>query len=307
MSQPQAYLNGQFVPQSEASVPFNDAGFVLGATITEQLRTFAGRLFRLENHLARLSRSLRITGIDPGCPIEELGNVACELTGRNHPLLEAGDDLGLCIFVTPGPYASFNEGNAGAPTVGMHTYPLPFGQWADKYTRGESLVVSSIQQISPRSWPAELKCRSRIHYYLADQESAAKNKEPGARPLLLDAAGHVTETSTASIVVFSRARKLIAPKSEKVLPGISLTVVRELAERLELGYCEQDLTPREVGQAGEMIITSTPFCLLPVVRLDGEPIGNGRPGEVFGRLLAAWNELVGLDITVQAGRFAHPR
>src|SRR5207253_2378979 len=141
------------------------------------LRTFGGQLFRLPQHLQRLRHSLAICGIEPDLKLSEFARIAEDLIARNHPLFAAGDDLGLSIFVTPGPYAALSGQRTGKPTVGLHTFPLAFDLWADKYADGVSLVTTSIQQVPPHCWPPELKCRSRMHYYLADREAAAK--EPG--------------------------------------------------------------------------------------------------------------------------------
>jgi len=302
MNEPEAFLDGRWIPAGEAAVPVGDAGFVLGATVAEQLRTFAGQLFRLEAHLARLERSLRIVQIEPGMTMDQFAEVARELVDRNHRLLDTGDDLGLSIFVTPGPYAAFSPSATEKPTVCLHTYPLPFRSWAEKYERGESLVVTDVRQVSPCSWPPELKCRSRMHYYLADRRAAAA--EPGARALLLDEQGLVTETSTANVLIFNSGEGLISPPAERILRGISLTMLFELAERLGIPTGRRDLTPEHVASAEEVLLVSTPFCLLPVTRFDGRPIGEGKPGSLFCRLLAAWSESVGVDLAAQARRFA---
>src|SRR5205807_1582292 len=147
-------------------------GFVLGATVTEQLRTFHGRLFRTARHLERLRHSLDVCGIDPPIDMAEFGRIAEELVARNHPLLAPGDDLGLAIFVTPGAYAAL-AGRESPPTVGLHTFPLAFSRWAKSYRGGVALVTTSIEQVPPQCWPAELKCRSRMHYYLADKQADA--------------------------------------------------------------------------------------------------------------------------------------
>lgn len=174
-----AYLNGQFIPEESITVPVYDAGFVQGITVAEQLRTFGGKLFRLDQHLRRLQRSLeiiRITDVD----LISLGKAAQTLAEHNHQLLAAGDDLGLSLFVTPGPYPTFAPPGPQRPTVGMHTYPIPFHLWNGKYASGERLIVSSVRQVPNNCWPLELKCRSRMHYYLADRE--AREREPDARP-----------------------------------------------------------------------------------------------------------------------------
>ncbi len=303
MDEPQAYLNGRFVPAAAASLGVTDAGFVLGATVAEQVRTFAGKLFRLEDHLARLSESLRTVGVEPDVDTVELAGLAEELAGRNHRLLEKGDDLGLSIVVTPGPYPTFSPaGESSRPTVCMHTYPLPFRLWAEKYRSGQPLLTSDVRQVSPECWPPGLKCRSRMHYYLADRRVA--RIEPDARALLLDRDGLVTEASTANILVFKSPQGLLSPPYERILRGISLKVMIELADRLGIRTTQGNLTPRDVATADEALLTGTSSSLLPVTRLDGHPIADGKPGKLFARLLRAWSELAGVDIAAQAERFS---
>jgi branched-subunit amino acid aminotransferase/4-amino-4-deoxychorismate lyase len=139
-----------------------------------------------------------------------------------------------------------------------------------------------------------------MHYYLADRQAAAR--DPHARALLLDGQGFVTEASTANVLIYRAGDGLAWPPTTKVLPGISLAVVVELAGRLGIPCGERDLTPNDVASADEVFLSSTPFCLLPVTRLNDRPIGAGRPGELFARLIAAWNEMAGLDIIAQAER-----
>src|SRR5438045_7872409 len=100
--EPLAYLNGRYVPLSQAAVSVFDVGFLQGVTVAEQLRTFGGRLFRLDLHLARLQRSLDLIGVDPGMLLVELGKIATALVEQNRALIDPGDDLGATIFVTPG-------------------------------------------------------------------------------------------------------------------------------------------------------------------------------------------------------------
>lgn len=302
MDEPQAYLNGEFVPASSAAVSPSDAGFIWGATVVEQLRTFAGRLFRPDDHLARLEQSLSIVGIEPGVGRQELAKVAEELVAHNHRLLAPGDDLRLTVFVTPGPHPAYSPPGPAEPTVCLHTSPLPFRLWADKYETGQALITTDVEQVSPKSWPPSLKCRSRMHYYLADRQAAMA--EPGARALLLDHQALVTEASTANVMVLTAADGLLSPPEDKVLQGISLAQVTKLADKLGIPTARRELTLDDIASAEEAILTSTSFCLLPVTRLNGRPIANGAPGRVFRRLLAAWSELVGIDIAAQAKRFA---
>lgn len=299
---PLALLNGRFIPAAELTIPAYDAGFVLGATVSEQLRTFGGKLYKLDEHLARLRRGLEITTIDAGCTVEQLAAWANELAAANHKLLDPADDLGLSIFITPGPYGTFAPPEAERrATIGMSTYPLPFHLWADKYETGDHLVESSVRQVSAESWPRELKCRSRMHYYLAEQE--VRRRSPGARPLLLDEHGNVNETPTANVVAV-QGDDVLSPPIESILPGISLDAVNELLPTFDMRLVVQPMKIQNLRTANEILLTSTPFCLLPVVKLDDAPIGDGRPGPVYRKLLEAWSGDVGVDIAAQAKRFA---
>lgn len=295
--QPIAYLNGDWIAASELRLPVTDAGFVQGVTVAEQLRTFAGGIFQLKSHLDRLSRSLQIVGVSVPGGVTSLEGPATELVQRNHSLLAAGDDLGLCIFVTPGDYGTFVE-SVPEPRVAMHTFPIPFRLWAAHYDEGQCLSVPSVRQVPSSSWPAELKCRSRMHYYLADREAAGKI--PGARALILDQQDNVLETSSANIVAYFDGEGLVSPPNDSVLPGISISFLREIAQSLGIGYVERVLRMDELARADEVYLTSTSPCVLPVIRCDDIIFGSGRPGPVFASLLQSWSDRVGRDIRQQA-------
>lgn len=295
---PQAYLNGQWIDASQAAIPVFDAGFVLGATISEQLRTFKGELFELDQHLARLERSLAVVGIPLPEPVERIAEIATRLVTQNVTGLAPTSDLGLAILVTPGPYATLSPGIAVGPTLCLHTYPLPFELWAGKYAAGQHLVVTDVRQVPPACWPPEIKCRSRMHYYLADREASLR--EAGARALLVDLDGFVSETSTANVLAWFEREGLVSPPRDLILPGISLAVTRELAAELGMACSERPLTTAELAAADEVLLTSTPFCILSATGLDGRPISAGKPGPIFRQLLAAWNGRAGMDVMQQA-------
>jgi branched-chain amino acid aminotransferase len=300
---PLALLNGRMIPAAELTIPVYDAGFVLGATVSEQLRTFAGKIYKLDEHLARLRRGLEITEIDAGCTVEQLAAWANELVAANHKLLDPADDLGVSIFVTPGPYATLAPPDVPrTPTIGISTFPLPFHLWAEKYESGELLVISEVLQLWPGSWPADLKCRSRMHYYLADKE--VSKRYPGARALLEDAYGYISETATSNVAYVKQSNDLATRHRSDVLPGISLATIIDLSQRLEISFNEEWPTRLALTEAMEVLITSTPFCMLPVVRIDDAPILDGRPGPVYRKLLDAWSGDVGVDIAAQARQFA---
>jgi branched-subunit amino acid aminotransferase/4-amino-4-deoxychorismate lyase len=240
-------------------------------------------------------------GIELPLSTEELQRAAIDLAARNHALLSSGDDLGLSIYVTPGVYSTFARADSGAPLLGMHTYPLPFSQWQRKYEQGESLVTTEVRQVPQECWPLELKCRSRMHYFLADKR--AREIERGARALMRDIDGFVTEATTANLLVYNRDVGLVSPPKERILPGISMAMVEKLAGELKIPFSHRNLIEMDVGEADEVLLTSTSPCVWPVTRLNGKPIADGKRGPVARRLLACWSEAVGLDIEAQASAF----
>jgi branched-subunit amino acid aminotransferase/4-amino-4-deoxychorismate lyase len=293
----QAYLNGAWVEARDLAIPVGDLGFLLGATVVERLRTFNARPFRVEQHLARLRHSLEIVGWNAEALTAEVREAIAAFVDVNAEHIAPGDDWSITSFVTPGETA-----DAARPTVCVHGGPIPFSAWAHKFEEGVDVCITDVRQVPQNCWPSELKCRSRMHYYLADQEAARQC--PGARALLLDQQGYIGEASTANVVAYYPDRGLITPRLGGVLPGISQQFLFELADELGIPHGEADVTPAELAAASEVMLTSTSICIQPVVKLDAKPIASGRPGPIYRNLLAAWSEKVGVGIAAQARQYA---
>lgn len=300
MSEPLVYLNGKMVPASQAHVAIYDAGIVLGATVTEMTRTFRKQLFRLDDHIDRLFRSLKYTRMEIGLSKEQVCEISRELVAHNGKLADPADELGLIHFVTAGEFpvyaGSAGKGARTTPTVCAHTFPMPFEFWAAKLESGAHLVTPSIRHVPPQCYDPKMKYRSRMHYYLADKE--AQLVDPDASALLLDLDGNVTETGGANFLMVERGI-IVSPTTFNTLPGISRATVIELAAKLGIPIVEKDIQVHSVMNADEAFLATTPYCLLPVTKLNGVAIGDGRPGPMYRRLMAAWSELVGIDIERQ--------
>src|SRR5262249_37624544 len=165
MSEPLAYLNGQLLPQSRLALPFFDAGFVYGATVTDLVRTFNHRPFRLADHVARFRRSCELARVPLPASDAELADGPQQLVGHNAALLQPGQDLAVVLFATPGTvphYAGLEAG--GGPTLGAHTFPLPFARYAGYLRDGVRLVVPSVRQVPAECVDPRIKQRSRLHW-----------------------------------------------------------------------------------------------------------------------------------------------
>jgi branched-chain amino acid aminotransferase len=297
------WLDGRFLPRSRLALSPIDGGFVLGAAVAEQLRTFRGELFLPEEHAERLAEGLSIVGIESPWPIADLFAAAAELARHNWCLGPESTDLGVSVVVTPGDLASQSVGRPatlafpGRARAMIHSFPLAFASWAQDYDRGVRLVTVSVRQVPQACWPSRLKCRSRMHYHLAERE--AHGISPGSRPLVCHDDGRISETPTANVVAVADGR-LVSPPETDALPGVSLGFLRRLAEAEGLPWLERPLSIRDCLAADELLLTSTPSCLLPAVSLDGAAIGAGVPGPMFHRLLTGWSRSCGMDIRRQA-------
>ena len=300
MSEPRVYLNGEMMPASKASIGIYDYGVVMGATVTEMARTFRQRLYRLDDHLNRLRRSLRYVRFDIGMAAAELGEICEAVVEHNASLLGPDDELGLVIFVTAGENRIY-AGNAAtkpepSPTVCVHTFPLPFGLFAEKMRSGVHVVTPAIRHMPAQCLDPKMKCRSRMNYYLADQQ--ARLVDPDAVALLLDLDGNVTETSSANFQIVDGGT-IVSPAAGQTLSGVSRMTAMELARRLGIAIVERDFQPFDVINADEAFLTTTPYCIMPATKINGVEIGDGKPGPVFRKLVAAWSEEVGVDILGQ--------
>jgi branched-chain amino acid aminotransferase len=302
-----AWLNGEIIPAEQAAVPVFDLGVVAGASVTEMIRTFNHKPYRLSDHLDRLSQSLDMMGFETPFSRADLEAAVTQVIGENTSALEPANDIGVIVFVTAGlnptylGAAATNSVRFGHGTACVHTFQLPFNFWASKYTTGQRLATSSVAAISPQALNPQAKHRNRLHWYLADREVRSANA--GTSVLMTNSSGHVTETSAGNFYLLRNKTIRTAP-ADLVLGGISQAALREIAG--EFGYRWETalITLDDILASDEAWTTSTPYCLLPVTEFNNKPIGDGRPGLAFQELIAAWSNAVNLDIVAQATQAA---
>jgi branched-chain amino acid aminotransferase len=300
-NEPVVYLRGQFMPASEARISIYDFGIVLGATVTDLLRTFKHRPYRLEDHVRRFYDSCKYARIQSPLTPAETARVTEELIARNSAFLAPEEDLAVVYFITPGENLVY-AGSAAAsplttPTFCIHSFPLPVQLFRRLFTDGAHLVTPSTRHVPPQCVDPKIKNRSRLHFWLAEQE--AHLVDPAAMPVLLDLGGNLTETGGGNVLVVKDGA-VLSPSPRNILLGISRKVVTELCRKLAIRFAERDLQVHDAMTADEVLISTTPYCLAPVVKFNGVTVGDGKVGgPVFERLLAAWSEEVGLDIRAQ--------
>ena len=311
MNTPLAFINGRFVPFAEATLPLHDAGFVSGATVVDNARTFRHQLFRWADHLKRFRRDCDLCFVPLELTDAQLTATALELVSHNAKLLPLGGELQLVTFATPGQLGFYlGETENGPPTLGMVTYPLPFGRYRRFFTEGVTLAVAGVQHSDEFDLlPPVVKHRSRMHWHIASHQM----KTPGAVPVLLSQRG-VGDTSIGAILAVA-GDTVIRSVPGTVQDSISVRVVIELCgqlglkcagEPLDLRYFCRPVNSTEsntvIPRVSELLLAGTGFCLAGVRRFACRERGRDYawPGQVLSKLLAAWSDMVGVDI---AGQF----
>ena len=291
----QIWLNGEYVERDKATISMNDRGFKLGDVVFDTSRTFNGTVFRLRDHLIRLYRSLKFVRLDPGMSIDEMERLTLEVVARNEEVRSSlNDDYMITQIVTGG------SGQRGEPpNVSIWLSPLGAPRWAPAYEVGTHAVIPKTRAYSPESLDPKVKHYSRMNFVLAELEAA--DVDPDALPLLLDTDGNVSEGTGANFMIVTDGT-LRTPRDTSTLQGVSRMAALEIADTLGIPTIEDDLQPYDLYTADEAFFTSTPFCILPVGRVDNRQIGDEVPGPVTNQFLAAWSERVGLDIVDQLRR-----
>jgi branched-chain amino acid aminotransferase len=289
-----AFHNGRFVPYSELRIAPHDAGFVFGATATDFCRTYAHKLFRWPDHLARLRRDCEACHVPLPYTDAELTAAAETLVTENAKGLPANDDLAVITFATPGPlgYMIGEEAN-GPPTVAMHTFTIPKERYRRFFTEGVTLAFAGFLPEFD-GVPAGAKHRSRIHWWVSSRTS-------GFVPVL--SGSKVAPDTAIGAVLTVRKGAIEYPAAGLVLDSISLRVVLELAAKIGVECRERSGWAFNTVKDGtsELLLAGSAFGVVGVRRflmLKGVQDYTW-PGPVFLKLAAAWSELVGVDIVRQ--------
>ncbi len=294
-----AYLNGQFVPESECKFHVSDRGIYKGDLVYDVERTFNGKIYRLREHLERLYRSLTYVRIDPGMSLDEMEELTLDVVKRNEHLMEPGSDLQVTQIVTRGHGVKVTD--VVAPTICIRVRPIDFGQYAHFYNDGAHVVFPRTRSYSPQSLDPKIKHYSRMNFALAELETA--DIDPDAYAVLLDLEGNISENTAGNFFIVTKG-VLRTAGDRGLLQGISRMTVLELAQQMGIPTSEEDLQPYDAYTADEAFLTTTSYCVLPVGRIDNRPLAQKAPGPITKRLWAAWSEMVGLDIVDQAQRCA---
>lgn len=277
------YLNGEYLRLCDAKVSVLDRGFIFGDGCYEVVPVYGQRLFRFEEHMARLERSLAKLRIpNPHSRMEWLERMRKLIAA--HADREGAQDQLVYLQLTRG--------------VALRDHVMP-----PDITPTVFMMVSTMKPATPEQrhsgvacttardfrWErGDIKSISLLGNVLARQMSA----DQGAAETIMFRDGHLTEASASNVWIVHEGAVLGPPKSEHVLEGIRYGLIAELCEELGIGFNLRPISEAEVFAADEIMLSSATKEVLPVTRLDGEPVGHGagkgKPGPVYARLYEAY-------------------
>ena len=259
------FLNGRFVERGEAAVPALDRGLLYGYGLFETMRSYGGRVFRLEEHYRRLVEGAAVLDLPPAFTLDDL-RVAVDALLESNGLADAY----LRLTVTAGPTP--DDGGA-SPSVLLVARPLS-GYPPDLYQRGMAAVTSTTRrnEASPLS---RVKSLNYLDNLLAREEARRRGADEA---ILLNTRGLVAEGSASNVFLVS-SEGLLTPSIESgALPGITRATVIELAREAGIACLEDEIEAATFAGAAEAFLTNSIMEVMPLTRIDGRAVGGGGPG-----------------------------
>ena len=261
------HLNGRLVPESEARIDPADRGLTLGDGLFETLRVRDGRLLRLSRHLARLRAGAAVLGLDVPCSDQDLGRHLAETLAAN-----GLHDGALRLTLTRGP-----AGRGLLPPAGTDPTLMITASALDAPAAPASAIIATVTRRNEHSPLAGCKCLNFLDNILARQEAEKRGADEA---LLLNTAGRLAEASAANLFLVLDGELLTPPLADGALPGVMRADVME-----RLGGRESPLAPADLSRASEAFLTNS-LTIRPLTRVDGVPLGGGRPGPLTDEAMA---------------------
>lgn len=273
------FVNGRFSPLAEATVSVEDRGFQFGDGIYEVIRTYHGKPFHLDAHLARLERSARAIELPLPWTIQQWATYIHDGIERSgYP--ESKVYLQLTRGVAPRDHAFPASARPTSVMTVREMKPVD-----------PALQTAGVAVITMDDWRWG-RCDIKSVNLLPNVMARQKAKQAAAFEAIFVRQGQVTEGAVSNVMIVKTGRVLTAPEGERILSGVTRTLVLELARKEGLPVEERFVSGDELRRADEVFLTGTTVEVLPVVRVDGQPIGSGKPGPVTLKLQAAFRQFV---------------
>lgn len=279
------FISGKLYDKQDAKISVYDHGLLYGDGVFEGIRSYAGKVFRLEEHLERLWKSAKAIALEIPMTRQALGQAIYDTLAAND-----FQDAYIRLVVTRGSGTlGLDPNKCSNPEVIIITdlialYP------AEYYQQGMEIVTAS----TIRNHPAALSPRIKSLNYLNNILAKIEGKRAGCEEaLMLNVRGEVAECTGDNLFLVRNGALLTPPLDAGILEGVTRDAVIELALAAKIEFREMTLTRHDIYVADECFLTGTAAEVVPVVKIDGRPIGDGAPGPITGQLMRAFHELVG--------------
>ncbi|MEC7921243.1 MAG: aminotransferase class IV [Chloroflexota bacterium] len=292
------YFNGNYVPENEAKVHFRDRSFKYGDGVFDMTRTFGHKIFKIEEHVERLYKSLNYMDIKIDISKNEMVDISKAVLEKNLHLLGPNEDYWVGQRISRGVDRVGGEqwDLDGGPTVIVECAPLPLKPRASLYETGIKVWTPSTRRTPFQSMSPRAKTHNYINLILGDNEVKRIDKDAWA--ILLDLNGNITEGMGSNIFTVV-GETVYTPKSQHVLGGISRETVIEQAGKIGINVIEKDIEVYEAINSDEVFLTSTSLCICPVTFFNGKKVGNETYGPITKRLIESYKDLVSYDFVNQ--------
>lgn len=296
------YFNGRLIAEAEARISIYDSALMFGDMVFEMTRSFGKQQFKLREHIDRLYAGIKILRIPLAMTPGQMEAACLETIEANDHLFAADDEHRLMIDVTRGLLGIYQgiDGLHKGPNVIIADFPLRWtvAGMSRLFDAGINAVITSQRAIPASLLDPKVKNRSRIHYLMANIEVSQVAGENNWA-LLEDPDGFIAEGTGDNFFIIKNG-VVITPEGRNILRGISRAfVMDELCPKLGIPVAEKNIEPYDVYTADEAFVTGTPFCMLPVTKLNGTAVGTGKVGSMFDTLIRSWSDETGVDIVEQ--------
>ncbi len=280
----QIYIAGKFYDKEDAKISVYDHGLLYGDGVFEGMRSYSGKVFRLKEHLDRLYESARAISLTIPISPEEMEKATYETLQKNNLI-----DAYIRLIVTRGAGSlGLDPNRTSNPQIiiiadSISLYPEEF------YQNGLKIITAS----TIRNHPAALSPRIKSLNYLNNIMAKIEGLQAGCiEALMLNHKGEVAECTGDNIFIVKRGVLMTPPKDAGILEGITRNAILDIAKELGITAFEQTMTRHDLFVADECFLTGSAAEVIPVVTIDGRPIGDGSVGPVTKRLLEAFKKHV---------------
>jgi branched-chain amino acid aminotransferase len=279
----QIYIDGEFFDQADAKVSVFDHGLLYGDGVFEGIRFYNGRVFRMEAHMDRLWESARSICIEIPISREEMDEALLETIRQN----DLRDGYVRLIVTRGVGNLGLNPVHCKRPSVIIIASTVALYS-EEVFRRGLTVVTVATRRMGPATLNPAIKSLNYLNNVLARIEANLANADEA---LMLNDAGNIAECTADNVFVVKRGQIMTPPITAGALRGITRSVVFDIAAELDIKISEPDLTRHDLYIADEAFLTGTAAEVIPMIKVDGRTIGDGKPGPITQRTIARFREL----------------